>query len=124
MSFSLIPKQDIEKAKINEDIIRETAEQVIKDFAGFGMDVNFPQNIHYAYDELFRELSVHVGELLHNDAEKLSGLLYHIDLDESKFIDESVHYTHQHEWLSDMILNREFLKVLTRHYFKEHPEKL
>ncbi len=124
MSFSLIPKDEVERAKVNEDIIRETADQVIKDFAGFGMEVSFPDDLRYAYDALFRQLTVHVGDLLHNDAEKLSALLYQIDLDESGFRRESHEFVHEHEWLSEMILHREFLKVLTRHYFKDHPEKL
>ncbi len=123
MNFSLIPKQEIERAKSDEEIIRETARQVIKDFAGFGMEVSFPENIRYAYNELFDQLSFHIGVLLHSDPEKLSALLYQIDLDESKFRQEQVELIHEHERLSDMILYREFLKVLTRHYFKDHPEK-
>ncbi len=124
MTFSLIPSNEIEKAKINEKIIRETADQVIKDFAGFGMEINFPENLRSAYNDLFTQLAVHIGKLLHEDTEKLSALLYQIDLDESKFSKSSPNYDHEHEWLSEMILNREFLKVLTRHYFKDHPDKL
>ncbi len=125
MNYSLIPRQEIEKARVDETIIRETAGQVIKDFATFGMEVTFPANIRYAYDELFEQLSRHMGYLLHSETEKLSALLYHIDLDESKFTEETgACYEHEHERLSDLILNREFLKVLTRHYFRDHPEKL
>ncbi|HYW96808.1 MAG TPA: hypothetical protein VE870_14530 [Bacteroidales bacterium] len=124
MSYNLIPKQDVEKAKFNELIVHETAQQVIKDFAGFGMEVTFPDNLHYAYDDLLQQLTLLVGDLLHNEEEKLSALLYQIDLDESKFKEESDRSLHEHEWLSEMILHREFLKVLTRHYFKDHPEKL
>lgn len=125
MNYSLIPRQEIEKARIDEKIIRETAGQVIKDFAAFGMEIRFPADLRYAYDELFDQLSEYMGHLLHSETEKLSALLYHIDLDESKFTDENgSSYEHEHERLSDLILNREFLKVLTRHYFKDHPEKL
>jgi hypothetical protein len=124
MTGNLIPKRDIEKAKNNEKIIRETAAQVIKDFATFGMEVNFPENLLHAYDELYDQLTVHIGKLLHNESEKLSSLLYHIDLDERNFTTDSGGFVHEHEWLSDLILQREFLKVLTRHYFKDHPEEL
>jgi hypothetical protein len=122
MSFSLIPKEEIEKSKLNEQIVKETAQQVIKDFALFGMEINFPENIHMAYDELFYQLTIFIEELMKRDPEKLSSLLYQIDLDEKKMKNAELELFHEHEWISDMILEREFMKVLTRNFFRsQHP---
>jgi hypothetical protein len=123
MKYNLIPAGEIEKFKKNKLIIKDTALQVIKDFANFGMDVSFPGDISFAYDSLFQQLKIIIADLLEREPEKLSALLYQIDLDESKMKKEPELFT-EHVFISEMILEREFLKVLTRHYFKEHPEKL
>ncbi len=124
MKYNLIPKSEIERSKFNEDIIRDTAAQVIKDFAFFGMDISFPDNLNYAYDELYRQLSLHIEDLMRKNPEKLSSLLYQIDIDERKLDSSKPDFFHEHEWISEMVLEREFLKVLTRYYFKRNPDKL
>lgn len=115
---SLVSREEIEKSKLNAAIVKETAEQVIKDFATFGMDISFPEDIHYAYDELFEQLKVLIAQLMGKYPEKLAALLYQIDIDEKKIKNPEVEFFSEHEWISEMILEREFLKVLTRHYFK------
>lgn len=105
---------------MNEQIIRETAEQVIKDFGIFGMEINFPDDLRYAYDDLFDQLKDIIFELMQKTPEKLSALLYQIDVDEKKMKSESPEMFEENEWITDIILEREFLKVLTRHYFKKH----
>lgn len=116
--LNLVSKEEIEKSKLNEQIIKETAEQVIKDFSTFGMDIQFPDDIHYAYDSLFDQLKDLICDLMERYPEKLSSLLYQIDVDEKKIKNPDVEIFHEHEWISEMILEREFHKVLTRHYFK------
>jgi hypothetical protein len=123
MKFNLVPASEIEKSRLNEQIIRDTAAQVIKDFAGFGMDVSFPVDLRYAYEALYQQLAIIIADLLEREPERLSALLYQIDLDESKLKSQPELFT-EHEYISAMILEREFLKVLTRHYFKNNPEKL
>ncbi len=123
MKFSLLPISEIENFKRNEQIIRDTAKQVIKDFATFGMEISFPGDISFAYDSLFFQLKIIIAELLRREPEKLSALLYQIDLDESKLKSEPDAFT-EHEFISAMILEREFLKVLTRYYFKNNPGKI
>lgn len=123
MKFSLMPASDVEKFKFNEQIIRETAAQVIKDFAGFGMEVTFPDNLNFAYDSLFCQLKPIIAELLQTNPEKLAALLYHIDIDERKTNKPGLLAQQYDEWLSSMILEREFIKVLTRHYFRNQASK-
>jgi hypothetical protein len=124
MKFNLVPISEIERARLDRQIIQETAAQVMKDFATFGMDILFPETLEYAYDSLFNQLKIKLAGLLQKDPEKLSSLLYHIDLDERKIRESYVDLLPEHEWLSELILEREFIKVLTRHYLKNHPEKL
>ncbi len=120
MKFNLLPTSEIEKFKYNELIIKETALQVIKDFASFGMEVNFPGDISYAYESLYFQLTRIIAELLQREPEKLSALLYQIDLDESRLQSQPELFS-EHEFISGMILEREFFKVLTRHYFRNNP---
>ncbi len=120
MTKSLLSKEEIEKSKLNEQIVRETAQQVVKDFATFGIDIEFPLDLKYAYDKLYDQLTRNIAELMDKNPEKLSAILYQIDLDEKKMKNPDVELFHEHEWISEIILEREFVKVLTRHYFKNH----
>ncbi len=122
MKFKPVPLSEIEKAKFNRQIIQDTAAQVIKDFASFGMNIRFPDKLEYAYDSLFEQLKINLTELLLKAPEKLSSLLYHIDLDERKMKESKREILPENEWLSELILEREFIKVLTRHYFKNHTD--
>jgi len=120
MSFNLIPKAEIEKSKFNEQIVKETAEQVIKDFNTFGVEINFPADLNFAYDELFDQLKIIIFDLMQLNPARLSAVLYQIDVDEKKMNQDAPDIFSGHEWITDMILEREFLKVLTRHYFRSH----
>ena len=123
MKFNLVPKSEIEKAKFDRQIIHDTAAQVMKDFASFGMEIHFPEDLEYAYDSLFEQLKINIAGLLQKDPERLSSLLYHIDLDERKMKESKKDIFHENEWISQLILEREFIKVLTRHYFKNLNDK-
>lgn len=117
---SLIKKEEIERAKYNAEIINLTAQQVIKDFNQFGMDVSFSGLIYSAYDELFDQLILHISNLLNSSYQRLMSLLYQIDVGEAKLaklIDERPGSSVA-EVITEAILERELLKVLTRLYFK------
>ena len=117
---SIIKKEEIERAKFNAEIIQLTANQVIKDFMQFGMDVSFSGDISSAYDELFDQLDVHISHLLNSSYQRLMSLLYQIDVGEAKLtklIDNRPGCSIS-EVITEAILERELLKVLTRLYFK------
>lgn len=116
----LIKKEELLKARGNELYVKETAEQIIKDFALFGMDISFSGNVITAYDELFKQLEAHVSYLLTNNHDKLLALLYQIDLSEKKLREElsSDSMLSEIQQIAELIIQRELLKVLTRHYFK------
>ncbi|MBN1117478.1 MAG: hypothetical protein JXA77_09755 [Bacteroidales bacterium] len=116
---------ELQQFRNNEQIVRETAEQVIKDFYLFGLDVNFPENIHWAYDELYHQLLAHIDRMLSLDDKKLLALLYQIDVSEKKIQVESQNQPEKSlaVVVTELILDRELKKVLTRLYFKNLTDK-
>ena len=117
---SLIKKEEIERAKFDAEIIQLTASQIIKDFMQFGMEVNFSGDISSAYDELFDQLDVHISHLLNSSYQRLMSLLYQIDVGEAKLtkLIDNRPGSSISEVITEAILERELLKVLTRLYFK------
>lgn len=117
----LISQSQLERSKKEEKFVLLTAEQVRKDFAMFGMNVQFSGNVRFAYEELFEQLKVYIDKLLHDDYEKLMSLLYQIDLSEKELVrnDPNVQFETIPEIVTHKILERELKKVLLRTYFKE-----
>ncbi|MBN1952958.1 MAG: hypothetical protein JW801_17265 [Bacteroidales bacterium] len=118
--MDLIPKDDFLKKKNDEEIVRKTAGQVIKDFSLFGLDIDFPVNIHMAYDELFDQLTLVIEKLLRNNQSRLYSLLYAIDISE-KSINKGAREMGDlplQETITHLILERELKKVLTREHFR------
>ncbi len=117
----IISQSQLERSKKEEKFVLLTAEQVRKDFAMFGMDVQFTGNVNFAYDELFDQLKVYIEDLLSVDSEKLMSLLYQIDLSEKELAknDPNIQFETVPEIITHKILERELKKVLIRAYFKE-----
>jgi hypothetical protein len=116
-----IKKEEIERYKQDEDIVRQTAQQIIKDFAQFGMEIHFSGNLQMAYDELFAQTKKHITNLLDSNYPKLLTLLYQIDLNSNKIAKEQAlnEELTEAELLTKLIIERELLKVLFRIYYKE-----
>ena len=112
-------KTDISVYKNNAEIISQTAAQVEKDFASNGIEIVFSGNTLTAYDELFLQVNPVVKNLLENNRMKFSQLLYSIDLSEQKvneiFANNS--FGDAVEKITQFILERELLKVITRRHF-------
>ena len=117
----LISQSQLDRSKKEEKFVLLTAEQVRKDFAMFGMEVQFSGNVNFAYNELFDQLLVFIDKLLSEDSEKLMSLLYQIDLSEKELIkkDPNIEFETIPEIITHKILERELKKVLLRTYFKE-----
>jgi len=114
-----ISKNEIEKSKNDEEVVRQTAIQVMKDFAQFGLEVVFPENLNLAYDELFKQLEGHIDNLINTNLQRLYALLYRIDIS-----DATIRKRQQVRFdlplphiITDLILERELKKVLFRRYF-------
>jgi hypothetical protein len=118
----VLSDNELRKQRDDEKIVRETAAQVMKDFAMFGMEVVFPENIHWAYDELFDQLNSHVARLLDTNDKMLLSLLYQIDVSEKSIQKRAQENTANKlsQTITDLILERELKKVITRNYFKTY----
>jgi hypothetical protein len=116
---NIISNHDIEIAKSNLDAVKQTAAQVIKDFATFSIEIEFPENLNLAYDELFDQVNDCIHSLLYGDREKLMSLLYRIDLSEAnmKTARSAIDQNTEAVIISELILHRELQKVLIRNYF-------
>ena len=114
-------RTDISVYKDNAEIIGKTAKQVEKDFASNGIEISFSGNTFTAYNELFPQVKVVVKNLLENNRTKFYQLLYTIDLSEQKAneIFGSNSFPDAVEKITQFILERELLKVITRKHFSK-----
>jgi len=102
------------------ELIRQTAEQIIKDFDLFGLEIAFSGSPENAYDELLNQIQPCIINLLKHNQQKFYGLLYRIDLSEEQ-IDQSVKKNKEKEFsliISDLIVKRELQKIVIRNYYK------
>ncbi len=105
-----------------EEIVRETAEQIVKDFGMFGVEITFSGNTVNAYKELHRQLIDQVTLLLERNYDLLLSVLYQIDITDKEIAraeQELPEYNHI-EVLAHQIIVRDLKKVLLRRYFKSH----
>lgn len=110
---------DIEKYRHDLEIIRLTADQIIKDFEIFGYEIKFSGNEFVAYQELKNQVAPLLLELFQKKTSSFQSLLYRIDINEKSFrklINESAKNDFA-EQLADAVIQREFQKVLTRKFF-------
>lgn len=115
----------IKKYRDDKKIIEQTAKQIVKDFALFGLDIGFSEDVDYSWQEIFVELEKQIRYLLEINSAKILSLLYQIDIPEEKIIEKADMENDRNlsEVVSEMIMERELKKVLTRVYFKNLTSK-
>ncbi len=116
---------DIEPFKAEEMVIRQTVKQVQKDFAMFGMDIDFPVNFSMVYNDLVRHIDAHIETLMFSNVQKLSSLLYQVDINEKEITDaweKHPEYTRS-AVITELLIYRELKKVLFRNYYKNYKLK-
>lgn len=115
----------IKKYRDDKKIIEQTAKQIVKDFALFGLDINFSEDVDYSWQEIFVELEKQIRYLLEINSAKILSLLYQIDIPEEKIIEKADMENDRNlsDVVSEMIMERELKKVLTRLYFKNLTSK-
>jgi len=128
-----LPKilQASQKFHSDREIIKMTADQLIKDMGEFSIDIVFKGDKESPYQELFDQVEPVVYTLEMMQPEKLRALLYRIDISENEIKKhilslnpESPHTkTDLSTFITDLVLQRELKKVLTRIYFSS-PERL
>lgn len=115
-----LDKKSLEEYYNQEEIIRDTALQVQKDFGTYGYEIKMPRQIQWIYKELFDQLVPTFNDLLVNHNRQLLAMLYTIDVSEIQIRREaSLNPTVPlAEIMTEMVLERELKKVITRHYFR------
>jgi hypothetical protein len=104
-----------EKFREDEELIRLTIEQLKKDFG-----TSFPElNLSGQKDKLFHELAVQIAESLVEIRKKnpqlLNGILYRVDVTEKQI--EGVKNQKDCFLLAEILIQREFKKVIIRRFF-------
>lgn len=103
-----------------EDIVRETADQIIKDFSMFGIEITFSGNTENAYHELHEQLINQISLSLERDYSRLMAALYQVDITEHEIAKAEIDLPHynQLEVLAHQVIFRDLKKVLFRRYYK------
>lgn len=102
------------------EIVQETAEQIMKDFGMFGVEITFSGDTSQAYNELHHQLINQISLLLERNYELLLSVLYQVDITDreiAKATRELPHYN-QVEIIAHQVIVRDLKKVLLRRYFK------
>jgi hypothetical protein len=120
MNFPSLTDHDIRNATNREDLMRETALQIIKDFSEFELDIQFSGNVQDFYQELFGQMRKHVDNLLGENGEKFFNLLYRIDVspDEINSYQQQFPQVPLPDVITELIIHRELKKILIRDYFR------
>ncbi|HSO84970.1 MAG TPA: hypothetical protein VLQ91_00355 [Draconibacterium sp.] len=102
------------------EIVQETAEQIMKDFGMFGVEITFSGDTSQAYHELHNQLINQISLLLERNYELLLSVLYQVDITDreiARATRELPHYN-QVEIIAHQVIVRDLKKVLLRRYFK------
>jgi hypothetical protein len=120
MTLPVFTKDELQKATQKEDLILAAANQVIKDFAEFGLEVHFSGNSASFYEELSAQLEVHVQHLISENYSGFMGLLYRIDIGSKEIAqyEEDMKGFPYARIITELIIHREIKKVLYRAYYK------
>lgn len=103
------------------EILQQTANQIIKDFDMFGMEIKFSGNAYNAYEELFNQIGPHIEKMLSSNQSKFMGILYRIDLSDEQ-IKKAVNENSSESFsaiITDLIIKRELQKVVIRNFYKK-----
>jgi len=106
------------------DIIQETADQIMKDFGMFGIEISFSGNTENAYHELHEQLINQISVYLDRDYSRLMAVLYQVDITEYEIAKASRELPHYNdlEVLAHQVIFRDLKKVLYRKYYKSKSE--
>jgi len=113
-------KSDLpEQYRHDLEVIRNTAKQIIKDFGFWGIQIQFSGNESAAYEELRTQLFPALRKFYSENQGGFFSLLYRIDVLESEV--QKLYDTYQGDIfikaLADLVIEREFIKVITRKLF-------
>ena len=114
-----------EKYRSDLGIIRETVMQLNRDINMDGMEVILSGNEQRAFVELKEQLIPIIDKLQKGERSFFNSLLYRIDINEKDYraMMQNDGNTYFSDKLAELIIRREFQKVLTRHFFSDKTTK-
>lgn len=114
--MGLPDKIDTSVYKNNKDFLLKTIEQLEKDFASEGFSIRIKKK-NISYEDIIHQTLPIVEELLNKHIFKLQQLIYRIDLPEKAYTDIIKKSPEPASELTQLIIQRELLKVVIRHYY-------
>lgn len=120
MNLPQVNNNNVSQLLNQAEIVQETAEQIMKDFGMFGVEITFSGNIGQAYDELHRQLVDQISLLLERNYDLLLSVLYQVDITDREIARAELElpdYNHV-EIVAHQVIVRDLKKVLLRRYFK------
>lgn len=107
-----------------EEIVRETAEQIMKDFGMFGIEITFSGNVQGAYQELHEQLIAQISLSMERDYSRLMSALYQVDITEREIAKAAIELPHYNdlEVLAHQVIFRDLKKVLYRRYYRANQD--
>jgi len=120
MELPQVRNDNVSRLLNRDEIVRDTASQIMKDFGMFGVEITFSGKVQNAYDELHSQLTVQISELIQTNYDKLLSVLYQVDITDREIAraeQELPHYSHI-EIIAHQVIVRDLKKVLLRRYFK------
>ncbi|MBY0414818.1 MAG: hypothetical protein K2Q18_11660 [Bdellovibrionales bacterium] len=124
MDLTNLHNNNIEFFLNKEDIILETAQQIMKDFGMFGIEISFSGNVTNAYHELLEQLVNQISVYLDKDYSRLMAVLYQVDITDREIAKTTLELPHYNdlEVLAHQVIFRDLKKVLYRRYYKTKEE--
>lgn len=120
MDFPQVTNKNVDVLLNRAEIVQQTAEQIMKDFGMFGVEITFSGNTDNAYEELHNQLIKQISNLVEKNYDLLLSVLYQVDITDreiKKAEMELPHYSHL-EIIAHQVIVRDLKKVLLRRYFK------
>lgn len=110
-------ENQLEKYRHDLAFIRASAEQTIRDCERFGFDVVFEESSLINFELLKTQLTVYLKQWCKYEADRLSALLYHIDVPEHLL--PKGRGCGDVDRLAELILQRELIKVVMRKLYSK-----
>ena len=120
MDYPLVNNENVAVLLNRAEIVQQTAEQIMKDFGMFGVEITFSGDINNAYKELHDQLIIQITDLVERNYDLLLSVLYQVDITDRELYkaqSELPEYTHI-EVIAHQVIVRDLKKVLLRRYFK------
>lgn len=120
MKLPVVNNTNLETLLDRAEIVQQTAEQIMKDFGMFGVEITFSGDVDNAYHELHEQLISQITGLVETNYDLLLSVLYQVDITNREILQaekELPHYSNI-EIIAHQVIARDLKKVLLRRYFK------